>query len=173
MPQGKCTEHINCEQHSNTPYCLCECWPWPTQCIHAWIEEDDGRPRTPPYTKVPFIWKNQTPIKEDWEKITNRTGTVIPIPPRRYVIQIRQKPGQDNVMRKQVEELKAVITPTHNYSYAPEPLHRTESTYQLLDKKGDGRHIILHLTNISSQRIREDLIRGTLRVLNQYKPEIT
>jgi hypothetical protein len=67
-----------------------------------------------------------------------------------------------------------VVTYTHNYKRAPEPLRSSDSHFQLLEAE-NGRTLFLHLTNISFQIIRKELFNHTLMVLERedYTPQMT
>ena len=55
----------------------------------------------------------------------------------------------------------------------PRTLNKITSTFQLMDKKANGKNLVFHLTNISSQAIRKDLFSRLLTLLTQYKTEVT
>jgi hypothetical protein len=126
-----------------------------------------------PYTAKKFEWTHQTTIREEFQTITNQRGTKIPIPPRRYAVEITAISKHNTITKNQIEKIKQMVTTVHSYSYAPEPLHQIESVFQLLDKKRNGEHLIIYLTNISSQTIRREIYLQTLEILHQYKTETT
>nr|QKE54968.1 MAG: hypothetical protein [Parvoviridae sp.] len=111
-----------------------------------------------------------TSDRNDYPSITNQKGTQIFIAPRRYVIQLQKQPGKDSIHKIQLEEITNILRKVHNYQYAPEPLRSVVSTFQLLGATS-GHSIFVSLTNISSQKIRKDLLNGILGVLEtNYVP---
>ena len=126
-----------------------------------------------PYTNRRFTWTNQEENREQWEEITNKQGTIIKIPPRRYAIQLQLKPGKTELNQTQINQMKKILTQIHTYSYAPEPLKNITSTFQMINKNANMKTIILYLTNISSQAVRRDLMTEIMIIMKDYKPEIT
>ena len=121
------------------------------------------------YTSKIYQWTHQTTDRTKQEKITNKQGTEIQIPPRRYALEL-QTTNENTISQQQIQQLKQMAKTHHSYLFAPEPLHNITSTLQLIDQKRNGKHLILYLSNISSQVIRRDIFLETLRILNQYKP---
>lgn len=125
-------------------------------------------------THTSWVWPDQIDNREDYPYFENKQGTKIFIAPRRYIIQLKKKAGGKNIEEnpEAISACKSVITPVHNYRYAPEPLKSLVSIFQLLGHNG-GKDIYLYLTNISSQKLRKDLIGGLLQVLEEdYKPKL-
>jgi hypothetical protein len=73
-----------------------------------------------------------------------------------------------------LSDLREVVSFTHNYMRAPEPLRPLDSHFQLLESEG-GWTLFLHLTNISSQIIRKELFSHALMLLetDHYTPRMT
>jgi hypothetical protein len=125
----------------------------------------------------PWIWEDQRQKKEDWPTITNNRGTVIPIPPRRYVVKVMSdhpvtvSPYRRNLM---LENLKPIITHIHNYKRARESLNSLNSYFQIMESE-KGKYLYLQLTNISSQIIRRELFNHVLAMLEAetYRPTTT
>lgn len=126
---------------------------------------------TAEYGKV-WDWQH-VERREDYPSIVNQRGTTIFIAPRRYVIQLNLKPQNEPLRKGQLEEVKSIASRVHSYQYAPEPLKSLVSIFQLLGAKS-GKVIYVYLTNISSQKIRRDLLNGILGVLEtNYAPLAT
>lgn len=70
------------------------------------------------------------------------------------------------------DTLKPAISKYHNKTYAPEPLKELTSTFQILHKQEESM-VYLHLTNISSQSIRRDLITAMMEILEDWTPTLT
>lgn len=123
----------------------------------------------------PWIWAGQDESRENWPSIVTQTGTTIHIPPRRYVIKLKLLTNRHPLDSTDLQSLKELITPTHSYKYAPEPLKTIDSILQILtEKEPDRNTIYIYLTNISSQIMRRTLFEGLLEKLqNKYKPELT
>nr|AAP78908.1 non-structural protein 2 [Aedes albopictus C6/36 cell densovirus] len=119
-----------------------------------------------------WIWENQLEVREEWPTITNNQGTKIYIAPRQYLLQLRcrQTPSRIEISER-ISEIKPLITSTHNYTAAPEPLNSLNSHFQLLEQEA-GKYLYVNLTNISSQVIRKKIFSHILDVFeDSYSPK--
>ncbi|EGI68937.1 hypothetical protein G5I_02320 [Acromyrmex echinatior] len=114
-------------------------------------------------SNTPGLWQ-QVLEREDYPTITNQRETSISIAPRHYTIRLTRLAGEKHIDAEQIDSVKNIARRVHNYSYAPKPLWPLDSSFQLLGD-GNGKTIYVVLTNISSQKIRKDLLNGTLGVL--------
>nr|AVM80380.1 non-structural protein 2 [Ambidensovirus sp.] len=115
-----------------------------------------------------WLWENQAQTRAEWPQITTNQGTQISIAPRQYILQMKKT--NERITKEQIQEMKKIITPIHNYKYAPEPLNMLTSTLQILEHDNE-RSIYLSLTNISSQIIRRKLFEGIMTILDMnYSP---
>lgn len=124
-----------------------------------------------PTVQRKWMWPDQRQDKQQWPTITNSTNKVISIPPRRYIILLTRTNATTD-LEDMEDTLKEVISKYHNKLHAPEPLKELISTFQILHKQEESM-IYLHLTNISSQAIRRDLITATVEALSDWTPNLT
>nr|ABU94967.1 non-structural protein 2 [Culex pipiens pallens densovirus]ABU94970.1 non-structural protein 2 [Culex pipiens pallens densovirus]ABU94973.1 non-structural protein 2 [Culex pipiens pallens densovirus]ABU94976.1 non-structural protein 2 [Culex pipiens pallens densovirus]ABU94979.1 non-structural protein 2 [Culex pipiens pallens densovirus] len=121
-----------------------------------------------------WIWENQLESKEDWPTITNNQGSQIYIAPRQYILQLQfNRKGESSIEKitSRISLVKPLVTSTHNYKAAPEPLNQLISHFQLLAQEA-GKYLYVNLTNISSQIIRKKLINHILEVYeDDYSPK--
>nr|AJI02598.1 non-structure protein 2 [Mosquito densovirus HB-3] len=123
---------------------------------------------------VNWIWEDQIAEREDWPTITNNQGSQISIAPRQYLLQLKYKhKGEVSVdkITSKISLVKPLVTSTHNYKAAPEPLNQLNSHFQILAQEA-GKYLYVNLTNISSQIIRKKLFNHILEVYEEnYSPK--
>lgn len=78
--------------------------------------------------------------KEQWPSITNARGATIFIAPRRYTIQLERLANAPHISKEQIQAIKNIAAKVHDYRYAPEPLCRLDSIFQVLGA-GNGHTI--------------------------------
>jgi hypothetical protein len=123
----------------------------------------------------PWMCIDQLQHKEEWPTITTAFGRTIWIPPRRYAILVTTNNIPTAAQKSiPIANMKDIITALHSYRVAPEPLNRLLSHLQILESEG-GQHLYIHLTNISSQIIRQHLSTDLLMALavDNYRPQKT
>jgi hypothetical protein len=119
------------------------------------------------YQTTLWTWTDQGKTRDSWPAITNRSGTRIPITPRRYAISLvsdRQDLEMDYLVDMSYNNLHEAVRTNHSYRLAPEPLHTLTSVFQLLHSSS-ARCLFLYLTNISSQHIRRSLVEEVLAIM--------
>lgn len=113
-----------------------------------------------------WIWTNQTEGRENWTTIQTKYGNTIYIPPRRYIIKMiaTDTPLNSNEL---YDKLIQIIINNHHYRDHPEPLNKLVSHLQILTQN-NYQELYIHLTNISSQKIRKTLITSLLTQLSTH-----